>query len=71
MSAHVHELLLTSLSNSNSSNRALFLFVQTPFDVAKQSVLRAYTCAARVCWSAIKSKKLLNDVAVCNIILYF
>ena len=36
---HVHELLLTSFSNSNSPNRAVFLFVQIPFDAAKQSAL--------------------------------
>ena len=31
---------MTSFSNSNSSNRAAFLFVQTPFDAAtKQSVM--------------------------------
>ena len=40
----------------------VFLFVQTPLDAAKQSVLRA--CAARACWSGIKSKSLFNDVAV-------
>ena len=40
----------------------MFLFVQTPFDAVKQSVLRV--CAARVCWSGIKSKRLLNGVAV-------
>ena len=30
---------LISFSNSNSSNRAVFVFVQTPFDAAKQSIL--------------------------------
>ena len=33
-------VILTSFSNSNSSNGAVLLFVQTPFDAAKQSVLR-------------------------------
>jgi len=35
ISGHVCKLLLTLFSNSNNSNRAMFLFVQTPFDVAK------------------------------------
>ena len=34
ISAHVHELLLTSFSNSNSPSRV----VQIPFDAAKLSV---------------------------------
>jgi len=38
ISGHVCELLLTSFLNGNSSNLAVFLFVQTPFDAAKQSV---------------------------------
>jgi len=38
---------LTSFSNSKSSNQAVFLFVQTPFDAAKQSALgRALTSFA-------------------------
>jgi len=39
ISGHTCELLLTLFSNINSSNWAVHLFVQTPFDVAKQSVL--------------------------------
>ena len=38
ISGHVCELLLTSSSNSNSPNQAV-LFVQTPFNLAKQLVL--------------------------------
>ena len=41
-------------SNRNSPNRAVFLFVRTPFDAAKQSVLRA--CAFRVCWRGKREK---------------
>ena len=32
-------VILTSFLNSNSSNRAVFLFVQMPFDAAKQIVM--------------------------------
>ena len=39
ISGYVCELLLTLFSNNNSSNRAVLLFVQTQFDLAKQSVL--------------------------------
>ena len=39
INGHVCELLLTLFSNGNSSNRAVFLFVRTPLDAAKQSVL--------------------------------
>jgi len=39
ISGHVCKLLLTTFSNSNSSNHAMFLFVLTSFDVAKQSVM--------------------------------
>ena len=51
-----HELLLTLFLNSNSSNRAMFLFAQMPFDASKQSVcLRA--CTAQVCWCAKSRSK--------------
>ena len=39
ISGHACELLLTLFSNSHSPNWAMFLFVQMPFDAAKQSVL--------------------------------
>jgi len=39
INGHVCKLILTSFSNSNSSNRAVLLFVQMPFDAARQSVL--------------------------------
>ena len=39
ISGHVCKLLLTTFSNSSSSNHAMFLFVLTSFDVAKQSVM--------------------------------
>ena len=39
ISGHVCELLLTLFLNSNSSNQAVFLFVQMPFDAAKQLVM--------------------------------
>ena len=58
------ELLLTSFLTSNSPNRAMFLFVQMPFNAAKQSVLRA--CTDGVCWSGIKVRRLkfIADVAI-------
>jgi len=39
ISGHVCQLLLTSFLNNKSSNRAMLLLVQSPFDAAKQSVL--------------------------------
>jgi len=39
ITGHVCKLLLTSFTNSSSSNWAVFLFEQTPFNVVKVSVL--------------------------------
>ena len=45
---------MTQFSNSNSPSQV----VQTPFDAAKRSVLRA--CATRFCWCEIETDGLLN-----------
>ena len=65
ISGHVCKLLLTLFSNNNSSNRAVFLFVQMPFDVTKQSGLGA-------CTDGVKLKvNLLNDLAVYFLVCFF
>jgi len=57
-SGHVCELLLTSFSTSNSPNWAVFIFAQTSFDAAKQSVLGRVLPSLLV-WDRIK-QGLLN-----------